>query len=119
MVTSIPPNELIENLLVLAFELVQQTANSSATVKRETMEAAWIKFWEGIALLQVINLIGLSKTEKLSFYLNLYHIMVLHGCLIFGPPPAWNHWHAFFNQISYVVAFELVSIAELEYCILR
>jgi hypothetical protein len=108
----INPNDLIESILTTIFFLCQ--SDHTRANDRE-----WVKFWDDISLLQTIKLIGLTETQRLAFFLNLYHVMVLHACLMFGPPPAWNHWNAFFNNISYVVSFELVSIAELEYCILR
>lgn len=106
------PNELIERILATAFFLCQADAG-------KLMDSEWQRFWDDISLLQAVNLINLTDAQRLAFFLNLYHVMVLHGCLMFGPPPAWNHWNAFFNNISYVVSFELVSIAEIEYCVLR
>lgn len=110
---NIHPNDLIASILSTAFILSQTDHSTKAT------EYDWVKFWDEISLLQALDLSKLSETERMTFFLNLYHVMVLHGCMVYGPPPAWNHWNAFFNQISYIVDFELLSIAEIEYCILR
>ena len=45
--------------------------------------------------------------------------MVLHGCLVIGPPPSWKNWNSFFNNIAYIVSYEMISIAEVEHNILR
>jgi hypothetical protein len=108
----ITPNSLVESILDVAFNLCKIQGSKAA-------ESEWVKFWDEISLLQTVSLVGLSEAQRLAFFLNLYHIMVLHGSLVFGPPPAWTHWNAFFNNISYIVSFELMSIAEVEYCILR
>jgi len=102
------PNALSEEILRAAFVLSKFASDDH-----------WLRFWDLIAQLQNVCLVGISEAQKMAFFLNIYHVMVIHGCLMFGPPPAWNHWNAFFNNISYIVGFELVSIAEVEHCILR
>lgn len=72
-----------------------------------------------ISLLQTINLSKLAEKERAACMLNLYHAMVLHGCVVIGPPAAWNTWNYFFNNITYLVSYEVVSIAEVEYNIIR
>ena len=79
----------------------------------------WVKFLDEISLLQTINLSKLTEKERAAFMLNLYHAMVLHGCVVIGPPAAWNTWNYFFNNITYLVSYEVVSIAEMEYNIIR
>lgn len=105
---TISPNNLSENILRAAFLLTQSDS-----------ETNWLRFWDLISQLQCVCLVGLTDTQRLCFFLNIYHVMVIHGCLMFGAPPGWNHWNAFYHQISYIIGFELVSIAEVEHCILR
>jgi hypothetical protein len=109
---SMHPNNLIVSILNTAFLLTQ-----AETTK--TNESDWVRFWDEISFLQVVDLSQLNESEKTAFFLNLYHVMVLHGCLVFGPPTTWNHWNAYFNHICYLVNFESISIAEFEYCIIR
>lgn len=111
--TTMSPNSIIEHILRHAFYLVNAIQHNTVN------DADWVKFWDDISLLQVIDLSNLNETQRLAFFLNLYHVMILHGSLLYGPPPVWNHWHAFFNHICYMVNFEVMSIAEIEYCILR
>ena len=79
----------------------------------------WVKFLDEISLLQTINLSKLTEKERAAFMLNLYHAMVLHGSVVIGPPAAWNTWNYFFNSITYLLSYEVVSIAEMEYNIIR
>lgn len=109
------PCNIIASLLAAAFYL----SHVLRTEQSRVSDGDWIRFWDELSLLQTISLVNLTEPEKTSFFLNLYHVMVLHGSMVYGPPPAWNHWNAFFNQITYIVAGELVSIAEIEYCVLK
>lgn len=104
------PCELVESILEKAFIISEE---SSDTVQE------WISFMNDVSTLQTIDIFDLSETAKAALYLNLYHTMVLHGILIFGPPASWASWPSFFNSVTYILAFDIVSIAELEHNILR
>lgn len=106
------PNELVESILKLAFYLAESETNRNDVY-------LWVKFLDEISMLQTVRLDDLEELEKASFFLNLYHVMVLHGCLLYGPPPAWNYWNAFFNNFTYIISYEVISIAEVEHNILR
>ena len=78
------------SILKTAFFLTESEGSAS--------EYDWVKFWDEISLLQCIDLRRLTETEKTAFFLNLYHVMVLHGTLVFGPPST-SIWNAFFSNI--------------------
>ena len=61
----------------------------------------------------------LSETKKLAFFLNLYHLMILHAYLVLGPPTSTFKWISYFNMISYQVNDDIFSLTELEHCIIR
>ena len=103
------PCELLESILKKAFKIAQDSESVSL----------WISFMNEVSMLQTIDIYDLSETEKTAFFLNLYHTMILHGMLIFGPPTSWASWPSFFNSVSYLLAFDVVSINELEHSILR
>ena len=69
--------------------------------------------------LQVLNFVALADREKTAVLLNLYHIMLLHGFILLGPPLSWSRWPYFFNTVTYVLGCDIISIAELEHNILR
>jgi hypothetical protein len=79
----------------------------------------WMTFLDEISVLQTLNVTPLTEKEKAVFYLNMYHVLVIHGSLVIGPPPAWSSWPSFFNNISYLFCFDIVSIAEVEHNLLR
>jgi len=107
------PAELVEGILTKAAFLTSTQAMDKSSIH------TWVSFLDDISLLQTLNLSPLSERERAALLLNLYHAMVLHGCLVLGPPPAWTNWNNFFNNISYLFAYEVVTIAELEHNILR
>lgn len=76
-------------------------------------------FLDGAADLKTIHLSNLHETQKLAFFINLYHIMIIHAYLVLGPPSSSFKWISYFNKISYQCADEIFSLAELEHCIMR
>ena len=100
---ALTPNEVIEKALHEAFLLLDDTTNAPL----------WVTFMDTVSALQVVDLSPLSGTEQTAFLLNLYHTMVIHGMLILGPPVP-SSWSSFFNTVSYLVGFDVVSLNELE-----
>lgn len=107
------PCELCERILTMAFDL--SLSNNEGTFDI----SLWILFMNEISVLQVINITLLKESERAAFLLNLYHIIVLHGSVIIGPPPSWSSWKSFFNTIAYTFAFDIVSLVEIEHNMLR
>lgn len=106
------PNQIVENALEKAFELVSSNATSDNT------STLWVEFMDHISAFQSLDVFSLNEREKISLLLNLYHVMVLHGFLLLGPP-VQSSWASFFNTVSYVISFDVCSINELEHNGLR
>jgi len=60
-----------------------------------------------------------TREQQLSFFLNLYHLLINHSYLLLGPPPSKFAWLSYFTTIAYHVGDELISLAGLEHNILR
>ena len=101
------PNQLVEGMLEKAFELVASGAAADA--------ALWVEFMDRICALQTLDVSSITRKEKVALLLNLYHTMVLHGFLLLGPPVSQSSWASFFNSVSYLVAYDVISINELEH----
>ena len=80
----------------------------------------WIEFLDGVSLLQAIDLTKYcyNKDDMVALLLNLYHLMIFHGFLIYGNPTSVFHWK-FFSVCSYEAFGDIFSLAELEHCIIR
>ena len=106
---------ILHKALTLSVVFAEQNSGSFST---EDI-ALWVSFLDEVSTLQTLNVSLLSEKEKAVFFLNLYHVLVIHGSLVVGPPPAWTSWPSFFNNSSYLFCFDIVSIAEVEHNLLR
>ena len=117
------PCELVEVLLAKAINLsiLWNSRGSGPTLpgKKHELIKLWVDFLDELSVLQVIDIASLSECERAALFLNLFHVMVIHGSLVLGPPQSRNRWQPFFNGVAYLVSFDVISIAELEHNILR
>ena len=122
------PCALSESVLAMALRLTQSASKDSRDA-REVREAnspistsemaVWVEFLDQISALQTLDLSKLSEVERATFFLNIYHTMVIHGAVVVSAPQYWGSWQSFFSTINYVICFDIVSIAELEHNLLR
>ena len=99
---------------------VVQDALTRALEPREDSEEANLRaFLNSTSLLKGIRLEGLGEKERLAFFLNLYHVMIMHAFLVLGPPDSSFQWVSYFNTISYQCSDEIFSLTELEHNIIR
>lgn len=45
--------------------------------------------------------------------------MVIHGSLVLFPPQTSANWQPFFNDVAYLLSFDVLSMAELEHNVLK
>lgn len=102
--------QLVENALVRGFELAEDSFDDSG--RR-------VAFLDSVAALKQANVHNLAEDSRLVFFLNLYHVMIIHAFLVLGPPDSALQWISYFKNISYQVSDEIFSITELEHCIIR
>ena len=69
--------------------------------------------------LKAVDVSILDEKDRLIFFLNLYHIMIVHAMLVLSPPNSALKFSPFFNTASYQCSDDIFSIAELEHCIIR
>ena len=105
--------ELVESALRLALNVMSDSSPAQAdpAMPRDFLCAA--------ALLKDADVQSLSEDRKVVFFLNLYHLMILHAYLVLGPPDSSLKWITYFNNIAYQVSDDIFSLAELEHCIIR
>lgn len=78
-----------------------------------------IEFLDCAAALKEADAHSLNETERFAFFLNVYHIMIMHAFLVLGPPDSSLKWLSYFNNIAYQCADDIFSLAELEHNIIR
>jgi hypothetical protein len=99
--------------------MVEIALRKGLALHDESSEADLLSFLDSAADLKNANLSDLEEYERKCFFLNMYHLMVVHAYFILGPPNQSAKWASFFNMISYQCADDIFSLAELEHCILR
>lgn len=107
-----PPEEtlqLAERALAKVLALKPKGANDSDL--REFLDCA--------ASLKEADAHSLNEEEKCAFFLNVYHIMIMHSYIILGPPASGSEWISYFNNIAYQCSDDIFSLAELEHNIIR
>lgn len=85
------PHELVARLLSMAFRLYESVPRALGgdaaeeeieTDMSDAVQALWIDFMNGAALLQAVDLVRPDSNETLCLLLNLYHCMLLHAYLV-------------------------------------
>uniref|UniRef100_A0A4W5R514 Zgc:152951 n=1 Tax=Hucho hucho TaxID=62062 RepID=A0A4W5R514_9TELE len=69
--------------------------------------------------LQRVELLSLTREEKLAFFINTYNALVIHGHLRLGAPT--NMWQRcrFFIYMSYLIGGEVFTLQDIENRVLR
>jgi len=107
-----PPKDtlqLAERALTKVLALKPKGANDSNL--RDFLDCA--------AALKEADAHSLNEEGKIAFFLNVYHIMIMHAFIILGPPVSGTEWISYFNNITYQCSDDIFSLAELEHNIIR
>jgi len=98
---------LLRDLLTLCHDA---PSLSTSSYRRLSQKSAGLK---------CVKLSSLNPQELWSFWVNVFHSLVVHSQLICGRPNSFQQIVSFFNKNSYIVAGHVFSLAEIEHCILR
>lgn len=69
--------------------------------------------------LQRINLLGLTREEKLAFFINLYNAMAIHAVIALGHPDGPLDRRKFFGDFQYLIGGCPYSLSAIENGVLR
>ena len=82
-----------------------------------------LMFLDVVASIKQVNstltLFAMNSPDRTAFFLNLYHLQVLHGHFLDLLPHSKATWATFFNNVAYDVSGLLFTPAEIEHCVLR
>jgi len=109
---------VLEGFLILMTDK-DKVNNSTQIFDNQGYYTKLTQVLDSAAALKVVSLKKLNTTEKTAFFINLYHIMIMHAYLVLGPPTKSFKWLSYFNMISYQCDDDVFSLAELEHCIIR
>jgi len=114
------PHVLVARLLNIALALAEQSSSSEDSFfpGDEELQNSYVGFMDGVALLQRIDysalVAGAGNAEKTCLFLNLFHLMLLHGFLVVGVPNSHFKWTSFYNTCAYEAFGDVFTLAELQ-----
>jgi len=100
-------------------EIVEKILRKASKLNAESSNSTLCSFLDSAADLKRVDASELSETERKVFFVNLYHVMIMHAFMILEPPDSSFKWISYFNMISYQCSDDIFSLAELEHGIIR
>jgi len=101
-------------------QLAERALTKVLTLKpKGTNDSDLREFLDCAAALKEADAHSLNDEEKCAFFLNIYHIMIMHSYIVLGPPVSGPEWISYFNNIAYQCSDDIFSLAELEHNIIR
>ncbi|CAE7943050.1 unnamed protein product [Symbiodinium necroappetens] len=76
-------------------------------------------FLDATCLFKAVSFQNWTEAEMLTFWVNTYHCILLHGLLIFGAPQSKSELNNFRNRVSYLIGSRPMSLREIDSAMLR
>lgn len=129
--TSTPPNNNI-NFCSLSGELLRVLFSLYMKHSYHSKEGKFITNWSEIAAsseykqfmnncrnLQYTNLHDLSRSETITFFVNIYATLAIHIHIVAGPPGSMKTLNPFFSSWYYNIGGDTYSLNIIKHGILR
>jgi len=117
-----PATEVAESLRKLMLRMYAANISPDGkSVNYAGIKAApeWQQYVRLARELQRVDVLSLTREEKLSFFVNVYNALVIHGNIATGNPDnVWKRWK-FFNNTAYVLGGSLFTLQDIENGVLR
>ncbi|XP_010771440.1 uncharacterized protein isoform X2 [Notothenia coriiceps] len=110
---------LLRELILKLFSEHLSADGKSVDYKGMSGDPAFERYCELAIQLQRVELLSLSREEKLAFFINIYNALVIHGNLRLGAPTNMLQRYKFFNYVSYLIGGELFTLQDIENGVLR
>uniref|UniRef100_A0AAZ1X3I5 DEP domain-containing protein n=1 Tax=Oreochromis aureus TaxID=47969 RepID=A0AAZ1X3I5_OREAU len=110
---------LLREMILKLFSEHLSADGKSVDYKGMSVNPAFEHYCELAIQLQRVELLSLSREEKLAFFINIYNALVIHGYLRLGAPTNMWQRYRFFNYVSYLIGGEVFTLQDIENGILR
>uniref|UniRef100_A0A3Q1EHP9 Zgc:152951 n=1 Tax=Acanthochromis polyacanthus TaxID=80966 RepID=A0A3Q1EHP9_9TELE len=110
---------LLRDMILKLFSEHLSADGKSVDYKGMSMNPAFERYCELAIQLQRVELLSLSREEKLAFFINIYNALVIHGNLRLGAPTNMWQRYRFFNYVSYLIGGEVFTLQDIENGVLR
>ncbi|KAK9842350.1 hypothetical protein WJX81_008014 [Elliptochloris bilobata] len=82
-------------------------------------DPAFAAFCTAAAELQVVDMAGLSREERMAFYINVYNQLIVHALVLFGPAEGTLKRLRWFDSVKYRIGGLDYSANDVEHGVLR
>eukprot|EP00002_Diphylleia_rotans_P029012 TRINITY_DN586_c0_g3_i1.p1 TRINITY_DN586_c0_g3~~TRINITY_DN586_c0_g3_i1.p1 ORF type:complete len:1147 (+),score=211.41 TRINITY_DN586_c0_g3_i1:96-3536(+) len=114
------PQEVVETLLAQAISLYEDARSPKSEFWTDTTFATqFVSFAKATSELQGVRLHSLEGNQTLVFFVNLYHLMVIHILIEAGAPTAGFLLKSHFQRFAYEVDGLLMTPFDVEHQVLR
>ncbi|TKS67396.1 hypothetical protein D9C73_001280 [Collichthys lucidus] len=110
---------LLREMILKLFSDHLSADGKSVDYKGMSANPVFERYAELAIQLQRVELLSLSREEKLAFFINIYNALVIHGYLRLGAPTNMWQRYRFFNYVSYLIGGEVFTLQDIENGVLR
>lgn len=110
---------LLRDLILKLFSEHLSADGKVVDYKGMSANPVFERYCELAIQLQRVELLSLSRDERLAFFINIYNALVIHGCMRLGVPTNMWQRYRFFNYVSYLIGGEVFTLQDIENGILR
>ncbi|XP_075896392.1 uncharacterized protein LOC142897743 isoform X1 [Nelusetta ayraudi] len=110
---------LLREMILKLFSEHLSADGKSVDYKGMSKNPNFERYCELAIQLQRVELLSLSREEKLAFFINIYNALVIHGYLRMGAPTNMWQRYRFFNYVSYLIGGEVFTLQDIENGVLR
>ncbi|XP_073702390.1 uncharacterized protein [Garra rufa] len=112
-------SEALRNLILKLYSDHLSEDGKTVDYKAMSRSLYFERYCDLAVQLQRVELLSLSREEKLAFFINIYNALVIHGNLRLGfPKNIWQRYR-FFNYVSYFIGGEVFTLQDIENGVLR
>ncbi|XP_029937263.1 uncharacterized protein LOC115380298 isoform X1 [Myripristis murdjan] len=110
---------LLREMILKLFSEHLSADGKCVDYKSMSVSPVFERYCELAIQLQRVELLTLSREEKLAFFINIYNALVIHGYLRLGAPTNMWQRYRFFNYVSYLIGGEVFTLQDIENGVLR
>ncbi|KAM7380697.1 hypothetical protein PAMP_003975 [Pampus punctatissimus] len=110
---------LLRDMILKLFSEHLSADGKSVDYRGMSANPAFERYCELAVQLQRVELLSLSREERLAFFINIYNTLVIHGNLRLGFPTNMWQRYRFFNYVSYLIGGEVFTLQDIENGVLR
>ncbi|XP_077072838.1 uncharacterized protein LOC143723877 isoform X3 [Siphateles boraxobius] len=112
-------SEALRNLILKLYSDHLSEDGKTVDYKAMSRSLYFERYCDLAVQLQRVELLSMSREEKLAFFINIYNALVIHGNLRLGfPKNIWQRYR-FFNYVSYLIGGEVFTLQDIENGVLR